>query len=967
MNETTPPQQLAGDPSAAIHPTPPLTGDPPAATSKASWRHAPSGRAHEGNLRPGSGGSSSSSSREEIPNRTDLAKKGDSRWKGPVLETAGVTGRSELRPGASYKEALMGVRTFKPRFDTSKQPGDWNDNSARRRPARSVWGRLGPSPASVHDRLSRPGTVHDRLGGRVPLKQQGISGFLQILKAKAVGRCYNCLARDHRIADCRDPPKCILCSRSGHKARLCPRRNPAPTSIWRRRASGDPPSLTPAPASSAGGSVPIPESAGGAASPSPKMDHILREAWRRPERVTACAARTSEVREAEQDLLLHTLIAVQIDARDRLTCEGVRQDALQQLHIPQRALQVTRISSTSFLLRLQSPEMRNAVYSRRAIAVGRTSLHLMPWARQVGAAAAVSNLFYRARVCFEGVPGHAHQVESVLHLLPPKSFVEGVDYERESEDEKGCFILWIWCQHPEAIAVLGTLHIEEPMVLPEEYHYITLDPPPPLVRSEAVTLLKYDVIIHLDRVEDYHPPARSPSRRSFDSDISGIPCNESTEQWPMRHKFDWQLGQPDALPEPPRMSVHARLGVRRDRSPPRGGGTGGGAGGGFQMPPPNQFDMSHSMFGGAGSNSCRNNAGPSHQGWNRNYDASYESQMENCLLVNKHLAENCCTMDPMLEEAAFAPRLSYFSPTLPQRSVEPTATDRVTEAAGLQVGAGLQAEKEDERQATIEEEMIEQAASKQDGPLKGILESIAEKTDHKNKDTLEVERDLGLEKEGEAIPLSSLEPQLRQEPTSNTPEDELIANQGNDGSLFGNLFDLNVECVIEGEMQDLQDATRDAMSTTFMDSDLQGRAALGSAEGRLNKLPKEGRKPGSKGVARLAVPLKKSLLCPPAIKPKTQQIKKSSCTENAVIAQTGKKCANMSIDEKATALLLKTTGIVTDKEKISDTAVMQFGNQFVTPLQNDLLGEMRGAFNMRENEGADMFSALISDAEDADD
>jgi hypothetical protein len=30
------------------------------------------------------------------------------------------------------------------------------------------------------------------------------------------GRCFRCLASDHKVAVCRDPPKCFYCSRSGH-------------------------------------------------------------------------------------------------------------------------------------------------------------------------------------------------------------------------------------------------------------------------------------------------------------------------------------------------------------------------------------------------------------------------------------------------------------------------------------------------------------------------------------------------------------------------------------------------------------------------------------------------------------------------------------------------------------------------------------------------------------------------------
>jgi hypothetical protein len=42
-----------------------------------------------------------------------------------------------------------------------------------------------------------------------------------LLKKKAAGRCYKCLARGHRVSNCRDPPTCLLCEKPGHKARWC--------------------------------------------------------------------------------------------------------------------------------------------------------------------------------------------------------------------------------------------------------------------------------------------------------------------------------------------------------------------------------------------------------------------------------------------------------------------------------------------------------------------------------------------------------------------------------------------------------------------------------------------------------------------------------------------------------------------------------------------------------------------------
>ncbi|KAI4980022.1 hypothetical protein ZWY2020_016775 [Hordeum vulgare] len=41
------------------------------------------------------------------------------------------------------------------------------------------------------------------------------------------GRCFRCLSKRHRLADCRDPIHCIVCRRAGHIGRLCPQRSRA--------------------------------------------------------------------------------------------------------------------------------------------------------------------------------------------------------------------------------------------------------------------------------------------------------------------------------------------------------------------------------------------------------------------------------------------------------------------------------------------------------------------------------------------------------------------------------------------------------------------------------------------------------------------------------------------------------------------------------------------------------------------
>ena len=41
------------------------------------------------------------------------------------------------------------------------------------------------------------------------------------------GRCFRCLGSDHKVANCRDPLRCLACWRFGHLARNCPEKKEA--------------------------------------------------------------------------------------------------------------------------------------------------------------------------------------------------------------------------------------------------------------------------------------------------------------------------------------------------------------------------------------------------------------------------------------------------------------------------------------------------------------------------------------------------------------------------------------------------------------------------------------------------------------------------------------------------------------------------------------------------------------------
>ena len=364
----TPPTPT-GDPPPATPPPPKSSGDPPATPAR-SYQLEEEALDYD----------DSPAWDAEVGPADTVELAGNQEAK----EFKGKDVRGQLRsiivkPAAhqvSFKDALVGVRTFRPRFNAAVEArGGWSVERRKvRRHVATVWDRLEPV-RSVHDRLGRRGSIHDRLGskgsihGRVVGKpiherlgaRESATGSLSLLlKAKAENKCFNCFARDHRIADCRDPPCCILCSKSGHKARQCKNKSEA-RSVWREK-----------------------EVRGKEKEASGRMEGIPGEPERRPSRVTACAGRTVATREAERDLELHSLVAVQLDARRCLTCDQVHCDLVRQLCIPGFALGVNMLKTATFLLRFGQPAQRNAVLGRGPLVAGSTRLHIMPWTRQFG-------------------------------------------------------------------------------------------------------------------------------------------------------------------------------------------------------------------------------------------------------------------------------------------------------------------------------------------------------------------------------------------------------------------------------------------------------------------------------------------------------------------------------------------------------------------------------------------------------
>ncbi|XBI41993.1 hypothetical protein VPH35_126386 [Triticum aestivum] len=323
-------------------------------------------------------------------------------------------------------------------------------------------------------------------------------------------------------------------------------------------------------------------------------------------------------RSAERRLTRCAVVAVVVGSARQFEIIDVKRAVAMKFRIDEEAIKVSLRALGEMLLLFDDAAVRDRVLAGRGpLVLGRISLLVAPWSRFQRVSPA--KLLYKVRVCLEGVPEHAWDIESVALLFDPSMLIDSIDHEVRREQETGCFRLWVWMD-----ATRGVLQLEEPM---EEgspgMHFPELNITQEVPRCWGqVAMLGHPVLIHLDHVIDFTCPPSPDSGMSCDSGISGMPSEDGmVPDWPARWGYRWFLNYEDGdfPPPPPRDSVHSRL-----RFPDAGGNGGGGgrrtygSGSGFRqasvgMQQAEQGGRSHQ--GRAGSGGGAGGGGRRRCGW----------------------------------------------------------------------------------------------------------------------------------------------------------------------------------------------------------------------------------------------------------------------------------------------------------------------------------------------------------------
>jgi hypothetical protein len=181
-------------------------------------------------------------------------------------------------------------------------------------------------------------------------------------------------------------------------------------------------------------------------------------------------------------------------------------------------------------------------------------------------------------------------------------------------------------------------------------------------------------------------------------------------------------------------------------------------------------------------------------------------------------------------------------------------------------------------------------------------------------------------------------------------------------------FDLNA---VYSVTEDQVDAER-VLNTS---GPLMARAVLGVAETRLNISNRDVQhhKGGARSMAKFVAPLKKALLC----NPKVVQTKRCTNGDAACVGLVDKKKgakglarqpgAGCPLEVQATALVLKSCGVLAAGKQPSEQAEEQLGERLTAPMQEDLVHDIREAFGIKIIGGTDVLGALTGVAAVDDD
>ncbi|RLN09613.1 PHD finger protein [Panicum miliaceum] len=448
-----------------------------------------------------------------------------------------------------------------------------NPSSSWRAGAAAPSSRRGLSPkwVSVKSKAERRGRAITFLSSAVTRSPRGeptgVNGARPAFAYKEwlVGRCFWCLASDHKIAQCRDPPKCFECRRSRHLARWCPdrkrdRRRPISKAL-RSRLTFPPTNIhsritfPPLPSSSTVAAASVPLRRAG------DMEYVAGRPHQRSERSRTVVVATPDITRETDRLLAHAVVLTMPPDGYQPCAAEVAHALSQQLRVPRWNIKVSKHLPENFLADFNLAPQRDRAVRKGYIEIGGTILNIQPWAAAVQAA--TQPWWFHVRLTIERLPTELWSEAGFNLFLENVCVFDRMVGRTFRKEGTGMFSFWAWMWNPDDLP-----RSREFTFFPQGSGQVPAADsqgarrvaPPPVGRD-------IELLIHLDEYEDWRPHRA----RTAGFGASGLPPSSAADledAGPVIVPFRWTPGVLDGRsPNSYRDAVGRQAGVAMARRP----------------------------------------------------------------------------------------------------------------------------------------------------------------------------------------------------------------------------------------------------------------------------------------------------------------------------------------------------------------------------------------------------------------
>ncbi|XBH76742.1 hypothetical protein VPH35_103332 [Triticum aestivum] len=294
--------------------------------------------------------------------------------------------------------------------------------------------------------------------------------------------CHRCLEKGHCKAQCRDPYKCLICKRSGHRAWECHSKLPSSAPLHTQR----PPAPT--------------------ASPAPRLmapPMRIGDPSVRPEEGHVVITTTPEMEAQAAGLASLAAVVWLGGTRPSVSAAIFRSAIAKQFSIDRNLLRVVPHYPEDFFVRFDFQHHRDTVtagparFSFNSPDLGVLDIHVTNW--RLSAHAEQVQAYHHVHLCLENVPLNAWDDRVAAQILGPKTFLHYFDVATVQREDATALKLWAWSADPNKIPkVQWVTFTSGPGAAGSSFS------PTPAVGRQGI---EKRVIVHLDIHEDYSPDA----------------------------------------------------------------------------------------------------------------------------------------------------------------------------------------------------------------------------------------------------------------------------------------------------------------------------------------------------------------------------------------------------------------------------------------------------------------------------